>query len=218
MCGVIGFCSQNVSLADLRVLKRVLIASQIRGKHASGFAWFDGTQLHSCSYSLPMSEALKQFSLKDCVHKHTISLIAHTRYSTSDLNYNQPILIGDTAIVHNGIISQSPSQNWGALYGYSCKTKNDSELLLRCVLDGDDPKEKFPEASIAALILNSDGSITPMRNSKRPLWRGQIGDGRVYASTWHILSEAGVSHIQKMRIKDGTDLQRRDMRTWGDLV
>ena len=216
MCGVIGFYSQHVTADDLRVLKKVLIASQIRGKHASGFAWFDGSKLQSCTYSLPMSDALNDFSLKDCVYNHSISLIAHTRYSTSDLNFNQPILIKNTAIVHNGVISQSSPEKWRALYGYSCKTKNDSELLLQCIINGDNPKEMFPEASIAALVLHSDGSIMPMRNSKRPLWRGRIGRGRVYASTWHILSESGVTHIQKMRTEE--DLQRRDMRAWDDLV
>lgn len=216
MCGVIGFCSDKVSFDDLKTLKRILIASQIRGKHASGFAWYDGSKIQVSSYALPMEEALKQFSLKQCIYNHSIAFIAHTRYSTSSIKFHQPILIDNTAIVHNGVISQSSPKNWRALYGYSCETENDSELLLRCILQGDNPKKQFPEASIAALILTPDGEIKPMRNAKRPLWRGQLGSGIVYASTWHILSEAGVEHIQKKKIFE--DLQRRDMRQWGDIV
>ena len=56
-------------------------------------------------------------------------MIGHCRYSTSDLQYNQPIYNDDYSIAHNGVVSQEMPERWKELYGYDCKTKNDSELI-----------------------------------------------------------------------------------------
>ena len=55
MCGIIGYVNHGVTKEDMQVLKQVFLESRIRGKHASGLAWFDGHKIQSyvSSFSLP---------------------------------------------------------------------------------------------------------------------------------------------------------------------
>ena len=141
-------------------------------------------------------------------------MIAHARYSTSNIQYNQPIVGKSLAVVHNGVITQSDPQMWESQYGYKCETQNDSELILRAVENGDNPLNKFPTSSIAALTLDGRGHLTYMRNSQRPLWMGKIGEGIVYASTYDILHRAGVAEISPVVSSEHKDLQRRNYLQW----
>ena len=63
ICGIIGFTSPHVTSKDLKVIKQVMIASRIRGKHASGIAWFDGQKLQSHIKPIAIDELLKNLTL-----------------------------------------------------------------------------------------------------------------------------------------------------------
>lgn len=215
MCGIIGFSSKNITEQDIDALRKVMIESRIRGKHASGIAWSDGLSIRSKVLPVPIDKLVQEFDLHSLIRGGQISLIAHARYSTSDIKYNQPI-IGDTmAIAHNGVITQDSPENWEKSYGFKCETHNDSELLLRALEKEKQPDEVFPGSSIAAVILTKDGQIKAIRNGLRPLWQGRIGDGIVYASTYDILLRSGVKDIRKLKPDHKSDeLQRRYFEKW----
>lgn len=213
MCGIIGFSSRNTTAKDLEILRKVMIESRIRGKHASGIAWSDGTTIRSKVLPVPIDQLVQKFDLQSLVHGGQISLIAHARYSTSDIKYNQPIIGDSMAIAHNGVITQDNPKNWEKTYGVRCQTSNDSELLLRILEKGQQPEKVFPTSSIAAVILSKDGTIRPIRNGLRPLWHGKIGQGVVWASTYDILFRSGVTDIKKMK-PDTQEHQRRDFTRW----
>jgi glutamine phosphoribosylpyrophosphate amidotransferase len=212
MCGIIGFQSNNVTKSDLKTLKRVLIESRIRGKHASGVAWCNhkGQILHHID-TIPIDELAEKLDLSKLVYNKSISMIAHARYSTSDIRYNQPIVGDKLAIAHNGVITQSNPDTWEDTYGYHCVTKNDSELLLRAIENDDNIVDTFSDSSIAMVCLRDDGVVDCFRNSIRPLWSGKIGSGVVYASTFDILNRAGVKEITKVESVFDTDSQNRSM-------
>lgn len=216
MCGIIGYVNHNVTKKDLQILKQVLIESRIRGKHASGLAWFDGVKIQSHVKAVPIDELLNKFDLsKTIFNKTEIAIIGHARYSTSDIKYNQPIVGSSLAIAHNGVATQSDPKTWEKKYGYKCKTKNDSELLLRALENQDNIFEKFSESSIAAVVLDTAGGITAYRNGLRPLWQGSVGRGTIFASTYDILHRAGVKNIRKVEATETEhDLQGRDMTQW----
>lgn len=214
MCGIIAYKNTQVTPVDMKILKKVMIESRIRGMHASGVAWFDGKKIQSYVKPIPIDRLLDEFSLNQIIYNGRVAMIAHARYSTSDLKYNQPI-VGKMAIAHNGVITQSDPSNWEATYGYKCETKNDSELLLRCLENGDNPYKVFSDSSIAYTALDSSGTIAYGRNHLRPLWRGKTpGGGMILASTYHILKMAGVEEISKVTPADGNELQRRDWNQW----
>ena len=213
MCGIIGYSSEDVTSNDLGILKKVMIESRIRGKHASGAAWFDGSKICSLVKPIPIDKLVKQLDFNKLLYdKNSISFIAHARYCTSNIEYNQPIVSKSFAVVHNGVVSQEPYETWETTYGYKCSGKNDSELILRAIENGDDPLNKFPDASISSIILNDSGHLVYFRNTRRPMWVGKVGKGIIIASTYDILKRAGVSDIHKVEVEN--DLQKRDNTQW----
>ena len=160
MCAIVGFESEKVTEKDLVILKKVLIESKIRGKHASGVAWFDGGKICCEKKSLPMDKFLKDFDLSKIVYNGKVKMIAHARYSTSDLEFNQPLVSGNLAIAHNGVVTQEAPENWEKHFGYKCETKNDSELLLRAIENDEDIFEKliilfFREFKFSKILFNN---------------------------------------------------------------
>lgn len=207
MCAIVGFESENVTEKDLVILKKVLIESKIRGKHASGVAWFNGVKICCEKKPVPMDRFLKDFDLSKIVYNGKVKMIAHARYSTSDLEFNQPLVSENLAIAHNGVVTQEAPENWEKLFGFKCETRNDSELLLRALENNVDVVEKFPASSIAMVILSCSGVLC-FRNGKRPLWKGEVGEGKIFASTFDILKRAGVNNIFPVK-SVGEDLQKR---------
>lgn len=214
MCGIIGFSSNNVTEKDIEVLKKVMIESRIRGKHASGIAWYNGKTILSVVVPMPIDTLVSEFDFNVLVRNKRVAMIAHARYSTSDIRFNQPIVGEHFAVAHNGVITQSDPKTWGKTYGYKCNTQNDSELLLRALENNDNPLDVFEDSSIAAVVLNDKGELIYMRNGARPLWMGKIGEGNVYASTYDILKRAGVKGISKISPSDYKELQRRNITQW----
>lgn len=219
MCGIIGFTGKNVTQEHLKVLQKVMIESRIRGMHASGIAWCNNKgNILSVIQPIPIDQLVEKFEWSVLFHSQEIAeevhLIAHARYSTSDIRFNQPIVGKNTAIVHNGVITQSDPSTWEKSYRLKCKTSNDSELLLRAVESDQNVFEIFNTSSIAAITLRSNGQLYCFRNGTRPLWSGKIGESTVYASTYDILKRAGVTDITKVAPVDNKELQRRNWKQW----
>ena len=128
MCAVIGAYIENPSSLDLNILANIFRESSIRGLHATGVSWIRNDRIHTMISATPAGKFLEAFDLKNTISEDgNLYLIGHCRYSTSDLNYNQPLWDESLAIVHNGVVSQEMPENWERLYGYKCKTKNDSD-------------------------------------------------------------------------------------------
>ena len=118
------------------------------------------------------------------ISKNQIKMIAHSRYSTSDLLFNQPISSEKFSLVHNGVISQEPETIWKDLYGVECKGKNDSELLF---MKHDDVFSYWPDSSIAAIELSLE-HMRFYRNGKRPLYYSIKENGFIITSTYDIMN------------------------------
>lgn len=199
MCAIIGIRANMVREAELEVVSSLILASEVRGKHATGVAYVynSKTPIKAIIEPISASEFLKKHMDEishDLEESGSISLIAHTRYATSGLNSHQPILGGGLALALNGVITQSAPETWEAVYGFKPQTENDAEILHHILLNSQSPSE-LKTASIAACALYEDGSIFAFRNGKRPLWHGDWDidpDGKVqiYASTQEIFTRS----------------------------
>lgn len=203
MCTVIGVSIPKVSAKDIELVHRILYESRIRGLHATGVSFLEDGVIRTVKEPLGAAKFLEAYNFADFVDDDgSLKLLAHCRYSTSDLQYNQPIANAQLALVHNGVISQELPENWEALYGIRCDTKNDTELLFRSVAmgadNGDDPLAYWKESSIAAIELYGSGHIRAYRNGRRPLyWSWYDGKGFIITSTQDILIRAKLpSQIQ----------------------
>lgn len=210
MCGVIGFESDCLTAEQLQTLKQVMLESQIRGKHASGIAWFD-TTVKSFVKPIPISQLIEEFDWNNLKLGSPCVVIAHARYSTSDIKYNQPIAHSRLAIAHNGVITQAPFETWYDKYGLKCVTKNDSELLLTAIEADQNIEQIFANSSISAVVIIGNRLLT-FRNGLRPLWQGDACGARIFASTYDILYRSNVQSIQKVENSWGTEYQTRNRR------
>ena len=194
MCAIIGASIKVFSYSDLIFIKRLFLESQIRGKHATGISFVSDGKIITESYPVPASEFIEIFDWSK-LPRYEVRLVGHCRYSTSDLEYNQPIATSGMSIVHNGVISQEEPENWEEQFGYSdFETRNDSELLLKaCQKNIEDPLLEFPDASIAACVLLPN-NLFAFRNGKRPLYAhlSKDDDNVFFTSTKDIMTRTDI--------------------------
>ena len=195
MCAVIGAVIKAPTRADLELLRRVFHESKIRGLHATGISflpsWTD--KIVTVKEAIPADEFVEKHlhndNLESLVNKDgNLYLIGHCRYSTSDLEYNQPMANEEKSIVHNGVITQEAPEKWKDLYGYDCMTKNDSELVLH----SDNPIKDFSHMSMGVCELYANRTLRFYRNGKRPIYFTLIDNGCIITSTKDIARRAGL--------------------------
>ena len=164
MCAILGLSCKDKELTNY-IVKELLLQSQIRGKHATGISFYDnGENIGVISKPIPSSKFIEDIDLPSGY------VIGHCRYSTSDLKYNQPLLGYNISLVHNGVITQESPEQWEQDFGcQNLKTRNDSELLLRCIEEDGKPFVKFDKSSIACGYLTG-GKMFCFRGNTRPLW------------------------------------------------
>jgi glutamine phosphoribosylpyrophosphate amidotransferase len=195
MCAVIGAYLEKPSSSDLNTLANVIRESSIRGLHATGISWVKGGRIHTFISATPAAKFLEHFDLNKTIDEDgNLYLIGHCRYSTSDLNYNQPLWNENLAIVHNGVVSQEMPENWERLYGYKCTTKNDSELIVHTLEAKKSPLVEFADASMAVIELYKEKKLRFYRNGKRPIYFTSLPNGGIITSTKDIAERAGLNN------------------------
>ena len=191
MCSVIGAIIKEPRAEDLLMLQRVFLESKIRGMHATGISYVKHGKIITEKRPVPADEF--PFNFPSYVNEDgSLYLIGHCRYSTSDLEFNQPIANENLSVVHNGVITQELPEKWKELYGYDCETKNDTELILHTAEDCISPLVRWKDSSLAVIELHVDKVIRFYRNGKRPLYLTNISNGCIITSTADVPKRAEV--------------------------
>jgi glutamine phosphoribosylpyrophosphate amidotransferase len=90
MCSVIGAIIKEPRAEDLLMLHRVFLESKIRGMHATGLSYVKNGQIVTIKHPVPADEF--PFNFAEYINEDgNLYIVGHCRYSTSDLEYNQPI-------------------------------------------------------------------------------------------------------------------------------
>lgn len=191
MCSVIGAIIKEPRAEDFLMLHRVFLESKIRGMHATGISYVKHGKIITEKLPVPADEF--PFYFPSYVNEDgSLYLIGHCRYSTSDLEFNQPIANENLSVVHNGVITQELPEKWKELYGYDCETKNDTELILHTAEDCISPLLRWKDSSLAVIELHVDKVIRFYRNGKRPLYLTSISNGCIITSTADVPKRAEV--------------------------
>lgn len=152
ICGIAGvrrYADEPINWEELRIL---MCSLEHRGNHSTGMTLLNGDQLftlkdHVPAWSFCAAKETLAFVDEHLTEETSIALL-HTRFATvgnpSDNNNNHPITDGETAIVHNGSIS---NHTW--LFGdekveRNCETDSD---IIRALLS----KHGFTEAGLNSL-------------------------------------------------------------------
>jgi len=224
MCGIVAVDIHDIASDQIESIKKIMIETEIRGKHASGLSWYSDGNVHTIKASKPISELLEEFDIYRCVDDNDghLSMIAHIRYSTSDLNNNQPIIEpklvndcyqfnndggeGDFSIVHNGIITQSDPSTWEDLFGLGrTYSDNDSELVFNAFANNIHPLKEFEDSSMAVATINRLGQVHAFRNGKRPMWITKAYNGIIATSTSDIVTRSGFEYTLHEKSIPGVD-------------
>ena len=191
MCSVIGAIIKEPRAEDFLMLHRVFLESKIRGMHATGISYVKHGKIITEKRPVPADEF--PFNFPSYVNEDgSLYMIGHCRYSTSDLEFNQPIANENLSVVHNGVITQELPEKWKELYGYDCETKNDTELILHTAEDCISPLVRWKDSSLAVIELHVDKVIRFYRNGKRPLYLTNISNGCIITSTADVIKRAFV--------------------------
>ena len=193
MCGVLGIAIKKPTEKEFELIRRLFVQSMIRGKHATGVSYVKKGKVHTIKEPVHAYTFINNQDIPSWVNEDgNLYCIGHVRYSTSDLAYNQPMATDNLSIVHNGVISQESPETWKDTYGYETLTKNDSELILRCLENGEIPLHKFQPSSMSVCTLDKDKVLTAFRNEARPLYYTYGSNGIIFASTADILKRSGL--------------------------
>lgn len=193
MCAVIGAIIKDPSWEDLETLEKVFLESSIRGLHATGISCVKNNTIVTKILPVPALEFFSKVELCDFINEDgNLYLIGHCRYSTSDIEYNQPIFNETKSIVHNGVITQEPPECWNQLFSINCDGKNDSELLLHTK----DPLTTWKDSSLSVCELYSDKVLKFYSNDKRPLWFTKTEKSVIVVSTLDIGKRSGLDNLE----------------------
>jgi asparagine synthetase B (glutamine-hydrolysing) len=159
--------------------------------HATGISYVKNGQIITDKRPVPADQF--PFNFESYINEDgNLYLVGHCRYSTSDLEYNQPIANENLSVVHNGVITQELPERWKELYGYDCETKNDTELILHTAEDCISPLLRWKDSSLAVCELHVDKVLRVYRNGKRPLYLTNISNGCIITSTSDVPKRAEV--------------------------
>lgn len=221
MCGIVAIHTKEFNFDTIMLYQALLRQSQIRGKHATGVSTSCDGKLQTFIQPLSAEEFLDS-TVMSFAHGKAVSIIGHCRYSTSDLEYNQPISTEENSIAHNGVITQRLPENWEKAYGYKCEGKNDSELALRAIEAGKHPLHEFPHSSIALVHLNNSGEVNFYRNGTRPLWFCGWQGHWIVASTADILNRTFKSMqlmpVLAQKCEPGFNYKFKEMKLYKELL
>jgi glutamine phosphoribosylpyrophosphate amidotransferase len=214
MCAIIGAYIERPSSRDLIMLADVFRESSIRGLHATGVSWVRDGEIKTIIEPKPATLFLESLDLSNCINEDgNLYLIGHCRYSTSDLEFNQPLYNDNVSIVHNGVVSQEMPENWERLYGYKCKTRNDSELILHTLEAGKSPLVEFADASMAVVELYKEKLLRFYRNGKRPIYFTSLRNGVIITSTKDIAVRADVRDPVEVSMNEYVTVGKNIFRT-----
>jgi glutamine phosphoribosylpyrophosphate amidotransferase len=196
------------------MLADVFRESSIRGLHATGVSWVRDGEIKTIIEPKPATLFLESLDLSNCINEDgNLYLIGHCRYSTSDLEFNQPLYNDNVSIVHNGVVSQEMPENWERLYGYKCKTRNDSELILHTLEAGKSPLVEFADASMAVVELYKEKLLRFYRNGKRPIYFTSLRNGVIITSTKDIAVRADVRDPVEVSMNEYVTVGKNIFRT-----
>ncbi len=208
MCGIVAVDIQDISSEQIEHVRKLLIETEIRGKHASGISWFANKQINTIKKSVPITELLEEFDIYRCVDDNDghLKMIAHIRYSTSELEFNQPIESPGLVTAHNGVITQLDPSLWDETFNLGEPTgKNDSELITMAFGKDLHPLVEFTESSMAVVTLSKIGQVKAFRNGLRPLWITVAYNGTIATSTSDIVERSGFEYKHHSKTIPGVE-------------
>ena len=214
MCGIWGIANLNCRIDNkvlIKIIKKLMVLSEIRGKEASGVSILKGDKLSVLRKAKASHELLKDKDFKTLIQDRILAgssedtlIIGHSRLVTNGSQYrpenNQPVTKKNIALVHNGIIVNC-DELWTNVEGMEKNFEVDSEIILelfyKYVSEGKSPdmamKETFERiqgmASVLSISQEKDCLVAATNNGSLYYCGSEDGNLIVFASEALILKK-----------------------------
>ena len=192
MCGVVGFSGLTTE-QNLKIIHNLIHESKIRGLHSTGVSYILNNTIKTIKVEIPADKFLENHwseIYNDLTSEKTIKFIGHTRYSTSEIGYPQPIFDEMSSVVLNGVITQADFTEWEKIYSLKLddfQTRNDAEIFFKYAVSDSLAKLYSVNKFSASAILLSTSDMKFIRTNDRPLYRLRLDSSTILASTKEIL-------------------------------
>ena len=203
MCGIAGFCINREEHIDARALAKSLLQGiEVRGKDATGAAWYNGKDKEM--YYIKAPKRAQDFCRNELwrLPSGVKNVILHTRWATQgspkNETNNHPIVIGNLVGVHNGHISNDKDILKFArdYYGHKRIGEVDSEAAFAIAKYSPEPLNDFANtlngrAALAWIDGDRPRELNLTRVTGSPVAVAQTKMGSfIFASTKPILEKA----------------------------
>ncbi len=201
MCGIFGVVVDS-STVDQGLLKDLAEQARRRGRDSSGLVVGAGG-----SYRIQRADhdVMRLLRASDTRRAHAV--LGHSRLITDGMADNQPVVVGEWAVLHNGIVTNA-DQIWHDL-DIERRLDIDSEVIpaiLEQEICGGATAEEAAQAVLARCRgVVSCAAISPTRgelllfSNNGSLYVGQRGAVTAFSSEEHVLRSAQFGDIQNVR-------------------
>jgi hypothetical protein len=199
MCGIFGqVSSKKVNKGKLETLVK---HAQQRGVDSSGIIYDDGN-----AYKVQRADYKIEKLLKKVKPFESKIILGHSRLITNGLSDNQPVVRGNIAVIHNGIIVNE-EEAWGKIESKR-ELKIDSELIVAIAQEhlkegklSDLPKKIFSicRGVIACALFVPDRKKIVLFSNNGSLYVGKSDDSLFFASEKYPLTQIECTDIKQIR-------------------
>jgi len=199
MCGIFGSISSiNV---DIKNLTSLALHSKQRGKDSSGLIYYQSNEYKIERADFEITRLIKKVNLKN-----TKIVLGHSRLITNGLSDNQPVVRGNIAVLHNGIIVNE-EEIWSQL-SVKRELTIDTETIVAIAEEYLNVSEDLSNLFNAilskckgiiacALLLPSKGKLLLFSNNGS-LYFGNSGGDTYFASERYGVEKIGCKNIKKI--------------------
>ena len=196
MCGIFGvICPKNKKISNIISKKKFnafIEHTEMRGRDSCGYLLFKSNVIKMVKRDERLSNVFNYSKAKE-----SNVCFGHSRLVTNGLKDNQPVLLNDNFLVHNGIII-----NHNEIYGQSKldrKYEIDSEVILAIFNDSilkklsiEESIEKILDVSVgtisAVIYMKKENKIVLFSNNGS-LYLGSLNGAYIFSSEEYPLKE-----------------------------
>ncbi|MDA9003866.1 glucosamine 6-phosphate synthetase [bacterium] len=201
MCGIFGYIASPSSLIQEEDLNLLVKASQQRGRDSSGLISYDSEyKTNKADYNI---EAL----VREIKPYRSPIIVGHSRLVTNGMLDNQPVVLGNIAAIHNGIIVND-SDIWREISNEK-SLQIDSEVIVAIAEEHlatggavEDVAEKILSLCkgvvACALVLPAYGKLILFSNNGS-LYYGKKNNDTYFASEFYPLKTLSCDNITKIK-------------------
>ena len=205
MCGIFGIIQGNKkTIKDVLTKKEFnffLKHAEVRGRDSSGYVTLDANKLKVTKRDLQLTSVLNYKAIKN-----SPLCFGHSRLITNGSKDNQPIVISENILIHNGIIV-----NVDEVFennDFERKLEIDSEIILAIfnksrtngltIKDSINEIYKLCKGTISSVIYSKSDNSLILFSNNGSLYTGTLNGSTFFASEEYPLNELGCKEINQV--------------------